>query len=258
MMRPNSTQQSGFSLIELSILIAILSVVLTSILTSRVTKQETQRTALTQTRMKEIHKAITQYYFTNGYLPCAASRLTDATTTAALGAAVDCSLTTAIAGTQRIDTTATNEYQMIQGALPSRTLGIPDDMMLDGWGNRFTYIVTRRLAIDKATFDAYNSLQTTNYTEIRDNANNLLYGSTNKQVTAYLLISHGVDGRGAYNVNGSMGLVCGTATRDSENCDEDNVFVKDYINDAQTGATYFYDFIDQISLQTLRNKAAGY
>lgn len=103
------------------------------------------------------------------------------------------------------------------GSVPTRTLGIPDDMMLDEWGNRFTYVVTSSLASGMTVFDTNNGvLKVTNDAgQVFENLH-------------YMVISHGPDGKGAFTANGVPGIACPAGVgvpADKENCDLDRTFI---------------------------------
>jgi prepilin-type N-terminal cleavage/methylation domain-containing protein len=234
------SSQHGFSLIELSIIIAIFSVLMAGMLGGRTIQREAERVEGADASMDAAQKALQYFFQEKGYLPCPAS-LTAAPGTVNYGISTDCALTAAPAGTTHIGT-ATDEYQLRVGALPTRTLGMADGAGVDGWGNRLTYVIPRMLGVDAAGYTGYAPTQTTGFFQLTDAAGTVTYGSSTSEIIAYALISHGADGRGAYTKDGIAGIGCATTEADKENCDADKQWIDAPVNDQVTGATYYYDF----------------
>src|SRR5690606_23310055 len=89
-------------------------------------------------RIEIIQKALIVYARGHKGLPCPASK-TEAPDTVDFGMASDCAVAV-VAGTLEIGSSP--NYVRI-GAVPVRTLNLPDGMMFDAWGNRITYAVTK-------------------------------------------------------------------------------------------------------------------
>jgi prepilin-type N-terminal cleavage/methylation domain-containing protein len=246
-MNKNMKQNNqGFSLIELSIIIAVFAVLLTSILAGGGIKNESENVTSVEKRMFEVEKAIAFFQKANGYLPCPASR-TDAYGSATYGVSVSCAPATAAAapaGTANIGA-AGDTYQVRIGAIPTRSLGISDEAGLDPWGNRITYMIIRSLGVDSATYTAFSTAQTTDLFQIVNRSSTVTYGTTNAQIVKYVIISHGSDGRGAYNKNGLLGVACSTTAAERENCNTTKNVMQDGINDvvASSNANYYNDFV---------------
>jgi type II secretory pathway pseudopilin PulG len=246
-MSENMKKNNGFSLIELSIIIAVFATLLTSLLAAGRIDNESENVQEVEKRLFEIEKALEFFQKANGYLPCPASR-TAAYGTASYGVSVDCSAATAAAapaGTANLGTGAGDAYQVRVGAIPTRTLGISDEAGLDPWGNRLTYMVIRSLGVDSATYTAFSTTQTTDLFQIVNRASTVIYGTTNAQIVKYAIVSHGSDGKGAYNKNGILGVACSTTSAERENCNNTKNVMLDGINDivATSNATYFNDFV---------------
>lgn len=131
------------------------------------------------------------------------------------------------------------------GSVPTRTLGIDDKFMLDGWGHRIVYAIdTDAVHPDywAENGDDPGAIYVIDDLEIKypvnifqSNEDSLaLYNSVarenhlkNESVTTpeggaiYLLIAPGKDPRGAYNLQGSKIESCEIRTKAWENCDYD-------------------------------------
>ncbi len=239
----------GFSLIELSIIITVFAVLLTSLLAGSRINVESENVISVEKKMFEVEKALAFFQKANGYLPCPASRIVGYDN-ANYGVSVDCSSATATAapaGTVNIDngTGAADTYQVRVGAIPTRTLGLPDAAALDAFGNRLSYMIIRSLGVDSATYTGFSSAQPTDLFQVVDKVGAPIYGGSNAQIIKYVVLSHGADGKGAFNKNGVRALACPTIPKDSENCDDDKLVMQGAINDtvATSNVAYYNDYV---------------
>ncbi|MFN7095870.1 MAG: hypothetical protein ACK4M7_10945, partial [Burkholderiales bacterium] len=113
-----------------------------------------------------------------------------------------------------------SNYLVLIGAVPSKTLQLPDEFMLDGWGNRIDYAVTAAFAGYQGDYDNPNSggtsyhIRNTNMglITIQDAA---LSVRTNQAV--YALISHGANQLGAWRKTGAIQTNSPTNTNELRN-----------------------------------------
>jgi len=239
--------KKAFSLIEVSIFIVILLLLLTAIVGLSGSTEDQEAIDVTQQKLDRIEKAIIAYQNLNGHIPCPASR-TEAPSSANFGTATDCSLASAT-GTDEYSTGST---AVRIGAAPTRTLGLPDDVMFDGWKNRFTFAVIKNLAQTDDLFDSYSG---TNYVISVIDSSGTEIGQPAPSQIAYVLVSHGQNGNGAYNYQGSSNFTCVASINDEENCDSDAVF-RAQKSDYNSG-TYYDDFLRYKTFQVIK-KLGGY
>lgn len=234
----------GFTLIELSILIVIAGSIATGILALLSIGNSTKASETTTKRMETIQEAIAAFVDINGYMPCPADRDT-ATGTVEYGVSTDC--TGSSSGTT--DVSSGNEEVKI-GVIPTRTLNLPDSYSVDGWSNKFTYATPTELAQTIAKFDNYTTTATNCVIQLVDgNSDQILDNTADFPVIAYVLVSHGKDGRGSYTINGpANGKTCGSTSLDSENCDANIVFMDTEMNDMTSVDADVYD--DYIAWET--------
>jgi len=186
----------GFTLIQISILLTILAVAMVAVLPSyQVTNNQNQ---VSTKKMQTIMAALRAYQATYGTLPCPADP-TIATGNSNYGkAAVNNGTTGNCVGgspTTAAYALTTSTTDVAVGMVPVRTLGLPVDAALDGYGRDITYMVDTA-----ATATPWTSTTLTGSIPIMENAvyvsGTTWAGSLTNSVFA--LISHGADGYGAW------------------------------------------------------------
>lgn len=240
---------SGFSLVELSVVVAILAVVAALGLEAAANFVNKTSSSVTRDRMVQIDQAIAQFFRIYGRLPCPAVRATAPTTTSY--GQEDCRYSagyvTAVnnsGGTDFVTGGSDTGGGILFGALPFRTLNLPMSMSLDGFGSKIDYVVTKNLTVAGGSltlkyrfgsFTATPSLTDDGIAgiEIRTGVLEQPCSSAKCQLianpatyegAAYIVISHGADRRGAVSVRGTTLSNCvptaasfGTRV-DSQNC----------------------------------------
>jgi len=223
---------------------------------------QASRVSLTQSRMQDIDNAITQYMSVNNVLPCPAV-LSDTQDSATFGRALtdglvpavhqadstDCyKISTETPGTFNIagnlpsqSVTPANSTNIVIGAVPTRSLNLPDQEIADGWGNRFIYAVTDYLTVSGTN----NPMQGT--IALEDSNDNPLVGSTFTPPlwAQYVLLSYGADRAGAYTIAGIQGgVVCPATGLESVNCTLPTaMFRKTLLTSNQKGPNHFDDYV---------------
>lgn len=329
-MRPFAyfSRHLGFSLLELSVVLVVISLIAGGGMSMAGGALKAADRVKTQERLNTLKIALDSYAKTYGYLPCPADR-TQTPSSATFGREsrwlTACS---PVAGVVNLGT-------VFIGAVPVRTLGLPDTYAADGWDNKLTYAVTSFLAEEAKSYPSRNGeiaiqagvksgtwynvanrRMSTTVTSAADNgaglarltyvsAGNLangmivyvngavykgsytvsgvtpttmdLVGSTYTTTdvgqvawqepatnVAYVVVSHGPDGRGAYPLNSAgvpstkscndgitasitspapCPLGTNTACNDIENCNDDITFFDTTYNDSNVPAQYFDDYI---------------
>ncbi len=234
----NTDHKTGFSLVELSVVMVVIGVLVASTLTFVDGYTKGHQIKETQAKLDAIERALVVHLIKFGYLPCPSSR-TALRGTAGFGISTTACNAAAPAGTVDVNTS-----RVRIGMVPVKSLGLPESHAFDGWGNRITYATIRNLAVNKATYDAYETTDTNGVIIMQDGSGHLLYHPYELNITAYALISHGSDGNGAFNRNGSLAKACNAAAKDGENCNYTNsLFLDMPINDGDMVANYFNDYV---------------
>lgn len=304
------SSQAGFTLVEAALVVAIGGIALAAAETALYGYQQDIKIQTTQNRLQKIDDALAHYLNVNGVLPCAADVTipsdqpnfgTQVTAYQGTGPGSDCmgalpapgiwSTTGIVPPAQTTPTnTATtagnaavtgspllpygNGYIII-GAVPVRTLNLPDQYIADAWGNYFAYAVTDALTISNPALE-YD--QTQGAIVVQDGAGNDLApvgatGPLHTPVSAaspgaqYVLVSYGPDGAGAYTLNGNkIGTACpsGAATPPIEttNClavsgapPAPLTFIKAAQNSDQSSPNRYDDYVSYHTLTAVANLA---
>ena len=215
----------GFSLIELSMVIAISGLMLGFVLQSKQSAGISTCYPATKNQLATIRTAIESFARKNDRLPMPASRTAGVEDITygreALAAGV---------------TTAGTSYW---GAVPFQALALPASFGADCWGNKLTYVVTSALTTN-ATSGGFMDTTVNGTITLKSTT-----ATTINTATAYAVISHGEDGLGAVKANATTASWCSGATLKSLNCLATAATVADaaFNNGSGAGGNYYDDVI---------------
>jgi prepilin-type N-terminal cleavage/methylation domain-containing protein len=208
----------GFTLIEITIVAVIGGILIVSLSNLLTTYLNQSKRSSTERKLATIKDALQLHLELRGRYPCVASS-NAAFNTPQFGVEIaDCS--DAAAPPSTFGTTGVDGLQIRIGAVPVRTLNLPDDFIGDAWGGRFTYAVTATLADPDDLFDRENG--DISVIDSATPANSLI---TPAGSAHYVLVSHGPNNSGARNLGGGGAAACDAADLEGENCDNDDVFL---------------------------------
>jgi prepilin-type N-terminal cleavage/methylation domain-containing protein len=194
-----SRSQSGFTLLELSVVLTIIAVVVGMSVSMGISMVATAHQSATQKKMKAIDDALLQYRIANDRLPCPGDlTIAQGATNYGVEAANPGTCTGGSPAANFTGTGVTNTFATAaEGGVPAVTLGLSPDFMFDGWGNRFRY------AVD-VSYTAASSFTYAGGTQCINGAITVNDGNGNARSTGsiYALISHGANGHGAYTTSG--------------------------------------------------------
>jgi len=221
-------QYSGFTLVELAIVLFIVSLLIGGLLMPLSAQYEVRGRQETDRALTNIREALLGFAIVNGRLPCPAD---PSIATGAANAGVE----------QRSGTGPTphdNVCTFATGVLPWATLGLPET---DAWNNRFSYRATSTFSrgVDSAptTTSAYGAGCA--LTAVADMPTRSAFalctqGDIAIKVSAggidlataipAIVVSHGKNGLGAYRTDGIQ--ISGAAGDELENANGDTTFVR--------------------------------
>lgn len=268
-----SNHSSGFTLIELAMVLFIVSLLIGSMMMPLSAQYEIRGRQETDKALANIREALIGFAVVNGRLPCPAptTLATGATgvgleaTTAAAGTVSTtgpCGCTVATSGIASAGGTACDDSTPgdVTGVLPWATLGLPET---DAWNNRYTYRMTTRfgrLASGQSTFGCFPTSNPTNAAFALCSVGNISVltstvatgGTAIASAIPAIVVSHGKNGAGAFNATGGTNPAS-LDPNERENTDGDNVFV------SKTPNPNYDDLVIWISPNILFNRmvAAG-
>lgn len=240
MLKKNKKNQldSGFTLIEMALVMVIGGVLLSFMGSALLTYLKKSQIDKTEYRMEAIKEALSQYLNVNRRYPCPARRDVapgeSVTRTFAVEASVACTGT--LSGTVQTNATDPLTERVRIGSVPTRSLNLPDEMALDGWGNRFTYAVT----INQASLTGAGSQYRNDGGALRiaDSTGTVFVNNAH-----YVIFSHGSTGEGAYNLDGNLILPCNSGALDNENCNDTRLFMTTLLNSEADIGDFYDDYI---------------
>lgn len=212
---------SGFTLLELAIVIIVISLVAGMGLRATIGMVESAKLSATLNKLDVIENALMQFRSNFNRLPCPGDvslARTDSSYGVEASGAGNClsgspaaTFYTAAAGTPSVSS-------VVEGAVPFKALNLPEQFMYDGWGRRFAYAAD----VNMTATDAFNTIKPNEYCRITvtDGGGNRTGASfTSGQGAVYVLLSYGANGHGGY-INGSSGRfnAGSISTYDHSNC----------------------------------------
>lgn len=210
-LRSSFSAQSGISLISTAILVVVIGLLLASV--ARYYEVWTTFDTKTETRehLQLIQASLRDYVAHEGRYPCPAS-LTQPVDTATFG--LEVTSTGCASGSYPGTFTASGREGRIvrTGAVPTRTLNLPDEFGFDSYGNRFVYALTAQFGEPGTDPGADEGAIT-----VIDNAGNAATNVPDNIVQ--LVLSMGPDDNGAYYRSGLLRSPCNPALKSGQNCD---------------------------------------
>lgn len=200
----------GFSLVEMAVVLVVISLVVGVSANWGANILEKSRRYETAQKLKTIEEALYNYRQAYHRLPCPAdASLVTSNANYGVEAANSGSCT---GGTPAANSSS---QQTVAGAFPFKAIGLSEDMIYDGWGRKFSYVVNSKFTHNEA-FKYYGlSLQCGNLT-VKDET-----GASRTENAIYAVVSAGADGHGAYTKAGTRFDGDVTDTDSQENCDCD-------------------------------------
>lgn len=214
--------ESGFSLIEVAIALIVISLLMTPIIQTYNIYIEQKKIAITQGVNSIVRAALLKHYQKYGHYPPPADP-SIAQGSPHFGAPVSLtsviSTCTATATTVCKSTTGWGSNEVLIGDVPFAALGIPYKSMMDGYGNKLKYAVTKSLADPASIFD-----DTQGAIEIRGSDGASIYPNASTPRAHFAVVSLGENGLGAFTIAGAQTAPCGTGTIEEINCQNSGTF----------------------------------
>ena len=245
-------QQDGFTLIDAAIALMLIGILVAPLVQTYHTWQRTADRDTTQGNLRIADDAIRDFYFNNQRYPCPADPTLNPTN--ANYGQEDCSGTNAnIASAPVVDIDGDGTVDNVWiGAVPFQSLKMTPSEALDAWRNKLVYAVSD-IQTNMATFNAGFGIITINQTNTMsiavpgaDQSCSNPPVPTSTTNIHYALFSNGPQGVGGFTDDGIQAQACAAGpagTADSENCDNDAVFLVPTCVDSQVAGAGQYDDI---------------
>jgi prepilin-type N-terminal cleavage/methylation domain-containing protein len=203
--------QSGFSLVELTIVLIIVALLSTGLIFGMSAQRSVAENSDAQHQLEGIREALLGYVIVNGRLPCPApANLPNTDASSGVAPAPPCDKT------------------LQHGVLPWKTLGLAET---DPWGNRFTYFASSRdnsltpvesftNALTAGALASF-TINTPGNANIKDNA--AAAANIASDLPA-VVVSHGKNPASAWQTSGVQ-LPASANADERENADADTTFV---------------------------------
>lgn len=205
----------GFTLIELSVSVLIISLLLGGIISIENQKiRVSQQQELTR-KLDAIGAALYHYRLLNNKLPCPGNSAL-ARESSSFGvqanAVVDEACDAGVTISSNLNTSA---GEVFGGSVPVRTLGLPDDVAYDPWGREFTYYIAQKANGSSHFTGEYGTAGVADdgKLEVEDES-----GTAVVDNVLAVVLSHGSNGHGGYNIAGVRVNAGSTNAAELVNC----------------------------------------
>ncbi len=254
-MRPllPTSRSRGFTLIEMGIVLVVIGLVVSGGIATIGPFADARKSTATTDRMDQIEKALRLHVIRYGCLPCPADGTVNTSTGANPGMSV------AGGAAVAIGTCAAAACLTASGVVPWREVGLSEDDITDGWGNRIRYavagssVVAATCAAPTASLQLADGMRRTTgatgcYPTGNLTVNNLdivAAAEPDVQNAAYVLVSNGSDKAlalraGTGGATGDLYGQAGGGGGQDENTNGDINFASGRLN-GSSGATHFDD-----------------
>lgn len=196
---PLCSRLSGFSLVQVSLLLTIGALVMVSVLPGADSGDYNQKSINTVKKIERIEEAARAFMVRNGRRPCPADgQYAISNANFGIEAATPGTCTGGAPAAPFGPDIGTGN--VIGGVVPTKSLNLPDDYAFDDWGRRITYIVDKRATLMSTCLTLENAVALGGSSGISIKSTS---GGSTLATSMAAYISHGADGHGAFPIQGS-------------------------------------------------------
>jgi len=194
-----NNRQAGYSLLGVTLFLVVAGILVAGGMSMKQRYDWAQNQKVTKDNIATVRAAIKRFQEQNIRLPCPAS-MTTGPGNVMFAKETDCNVA-ALAGETFEDNGRANE-PIRYGAVPVRSLGLPDSVLVDGWGHRLVYGVTKYYAMGEPDFSLdKGAIKIVGGKGSQDLTNTSLTNEVDGNII-YTVVSPGADERGAFTFDG--------------------------------------------------------
>ena len=207
----------GFTLLEMAAVLTIIAVIIAGTISMGSSMVASAKLVNTNNKLDAIETALMAYRLANDRLPCPADPTVveeGAGYGYEAGTAGTC--TASNISSYTIPKTSTDYAALgitaTEGAVPVKTLSLPDEYQFDGWGRRFAYGVAAPMTGTNA-FVNYGLYANCGAISVKNAG-----GNNRTQVADYVLLSYGPNGHGGHLKSGTRYFMKSDNAAEQTNC----------------------------------------
>lgn len=217
---------AGYSLLGTAMLVVVLGLLISVGLIIHKNYQWNIQNNKTNENLKTVYEALLKYRYENNRLPCPAQIDAPLDSPEYGREQPSCAGTVSVPGHR-------GNGNVRYGAVPIRSLNLPDSVSVDGWGHRYTYAVTEYYTSAAPDLGFYVDKGAIRILDANKQDVTVAPGNV-----VFTVLSPGSDKRGAYNINGILQEECDISSPAGENCDnDDSVFLSSIYRQWDTAKT---------------------
>lgn len=228
--------QRGYNLLQMAIAMLVIGIILGTALQSYNLYLKREAVRITDDNLKLAITELQKFKQINGRYPCPAS-LTDNRASITYGLPTNCDITAPNtvpvdsgawgsgigiqAGMRDVDPGPANDTPSVRyGALPFKVLNLDEKQAYDGYGSKYFYVLTERMA-NQETLDERQGaigIYDQDGKNVLGNSSGGAAGESNIDSGVFAVFSPGVDRKGGYGNTGTISNPCVAGDLDSQNC----------------------------------------
>ncbi len=224
----------GFSLIELAVVMVVTGLLLVGAIRAYTIYDAKSKMDRMNILMVTLDQTLQAYYKAERRFPCPAPL--NGSTAGNSFDSENC------AAGSILSVAGTNGGQVLIGKIPAATLGLSNDYMRDIHGSYLTYAVTQSATVAGGSVRGAINVREENIDRAAGSSTfGQLVEIENHNNITYLVTSAGPSKVGAYSYEGIQTIACSNNSKESENCDNDGVFLASLLSHGNDSSAFYDD-----------------
>ena len=231
-------KKRAFGMMEIVVIVVVISLIMRGAFDMISFEYRLHSVRGTKQKMDEIHEHIISYFMTHGKLPLPA-KITDGPT-----------------GANYVNSWSGASHavgDLVVGAVPVADIGLSVNHLFDDWHHKFKYVVNGCLLNMASGVSSDIQLCRDNHAgvvSLLDKTASAAGVAINE--VAYILISYGHDGIGAYDEMGTVVKSCVASTAEGPNCSSNHYVIAPRNTSSSAGNDYYDDYLVFVKMNDLQ------